>query len=531
MGSRMGKLCVCSSGTAAREMSGRFDIGTALVSDSHEKSLGDSICYVRPDNSQFSAAAGDDVFFRSVSGATVSANKSSTPSISLDDSLQQEKALDSSASFESSGSFASTTMTTTMVPLQLQQHPKSPLDDRVVNDESVVEKGYGYEPANKKELLTEKKRPIFKNNGNANTRVSCSTNLAEELKFHGYDDDKCYLSSKGCNKNFHWAHGRAGEDRLHIVICENHGWVYVGIYDGFNGPDATDYLLNNLFYAVYEELNKILCSQDCKKEVKVGMEKMMEGNENAKLSECGDVLEGLSSAMRTTEEAFLKRSDEMIDENPVLAMMGSCVLVMLMKREDVYLMNVGDSRAVLATHNGNSLQLTMDHSTHVKEEVRRILREHPDDPSAVTKGRVKGHLNVTRAFGVGFLKQPKQNNAMLETFKVKYIGESPYITCCPSLHHHRLTPNDKFLLLSSDGLFQYFTNEEALSKVEYFVGMFPDRDPAQLLIEEALNRAANKAGMNLNELLDIPQGERRLYHDDISIVIISLEGKIWRSLV
>jgi pyruvate dehydrogenase phosphatase len=57
----------------------------------------------------------------------------------------------------------------------------------------------------------------------------------------------------------------------------------------------------------------------------------------------------------------------MINHNPVLAMMGSCVLVMLMKGEDVYLMNVGDSRAVLATRIGNHPQLTMDHSTHVKE--------------------------------------------------------------------------------------------------------------------------------------------------------------------
>jgi hypothetical protein len=38
----------------------------------------------------------------------------------------------------------------------------------------------------------------------------------------------------------------------------------------------------------------------------------------------------------------------MVMENPELALMGSCVLVMLMKGEDVYVMNVGDSRAVLA---------------------------------------------------------------------------------------------------------------------------------------------------------------------------------------
>ncbi|PNX61771.1 putative protein phosphatase 2C 4-like protein, partial [Trifolium pratense] len=54
------------------------------------------------------------------------------------------------------------------------------------------------------------------------------------------------------------AQGKGGEDRMHIVICEEHGWVYVGIYDGFNGPDATDYLLNNMFYAVHDELKGFL---------------------------------------------------------------------------------------------------------------------------------------------------------------------------------------------------------------------------------------------------------------------------------
>jgi len=41
----------------------------------------------------------------------------------------------------------------------------------------------------------------------------------------------------------------------------------------------------------------------------------------------------------------------------------------------------------------------------VREEVCRIRNEHPDDPSAISKDRVKGSLKVTRAFGAGFLKQ------------------------------------------------------------------------------------------------------------------------------
>lgn len=82
-------------------------------------------------------------------------------------------------------------------------------------------------------------------------------------------------------------------------------------------------------------------------------------------------------------------------------------------------------------------------------------------------------------------------------FQIDYVGTSPYITCNPSLYHYKLGPNDRFLLLSSDGLYQYFTNEEAVAQVEMFIAMTPEGDPAQHLVEEVLFRAANKAGMIL----------------------------------
>ena len=39
------------------------------------------------------------------------------------------------------------------------------------------------------------------------------------------------------------------------------------------------------------------------------------------------------------------------------------------------------------------------------QEVRRIKGQHLDDRNAIVNGRVKGKINVTRAFGVGYLKQ------------------------------------------------------------------------------------------------------------------------------
>ena len=41
---------------------------------------------------------------------------------------------------------------------------------------------------------------------------------------------------------------------MHVVVPEEQGWMFVGIYDGFNGPDAPEFLVNNLYKAIYNEL-------------------------------------------------------------------------------------------------------------------------------------------------------------------------------------------------------------------------------------------------------------------------------------
>ncbi|OEL17902.1 putative protein phosphatase 2C 31 [Dichanthelium oligosanthes] len=393
------------------------------------------------------------------------------------------------------------------------------------------------------------------------------------------------------NGNVEWAQGMAGEDRFHVAVSEEHGWVFVGIYDGFNGPDATDYLFANLYVAVHGELKGVLwddiqvgddtrcghqepapgnaerpCFAQANGEGADAKRRRMEGpvpGNNATAMH-RDVLRALARALKKTEDSFFAAAEERADESPELGLMGSCVLVMLMKGTDVYVMNVGDSRAVLArrpeldlkdvlgkasqdlqqfkaeimreleAHDMDGLQavqLTPEHSTAVEEEVRRIKGQHLNDRNAIVNGRVKGKINVTRAFGVGYLKQPKWNSRLLEAFKVDYVGTDPYVSCTPALCHHRIGSQDKFLVLSSDGLYQYFTNKEVVDQVEAFTAAQPDGDPAQHLVGELVVRAARKAGMASHELLDIPHGARRRYHDDVSIIVISFEGRIWRSSV
>ncbi|PPR89664.1 hypothetical protein GOBAR_AA31021 [Gossypium barbadense] len=107
-------------------------------------------------------------------------------------------------------------------------------------------------------------------------------------------------------------------------------------------------------------------------------------------------------------ESYLDIADKMLMENPELALMGSCVLVMLMKGGDVNVTNVGDSSdgdKFSSIPDLTAFQLSVDHNTNEKEEVQRIKNEHPDDPCVVMNDRVKGSLKVNRAFGASFLKQ------------------------------------------------------------------------------------------------------------------------------
>ncbi|KAL0333276.1 UNVERIFIED_CONTAM: putative protein phosphatase 2C 4 [Sesamum angustifolium] len=507
-GNGIGKISLCFAGDAGEISRRRNDIAVCL-SDPLDEGLGHSFCYIRPDplhktqSLEDSSAAPQTTAFRTISGASISAN-TSTP-LSTDPFAYNTSALiDKASAFESSNFFSS-------IPLQ---------------------------PIPRNSISTVKSGPIL--------RSSVPGSGPIERGFLSGPIERSFISGPLENQF----------DQLQRYRPKSKKWALV---KNLKKGDSCENTVDSSF---------ISKSLDSKERVELDRrlrEKLsnlgpdgVAGNNSVTVNHLG-VLKALSEALRKTEASYLEITDMMLMENPELALMGSCVLAMVMKGDDVYLMNVGDSRGVLAqkvendaqiermrkdyeesslygyeyenVHNLSSSQLTMDHSTSVKEEVRRIRNAHPDDASAVINDRVKGSLKVTRAFGAGFLKKPKWNNALLEMFRIDYIGTAPYITCSPSLCHHRLDPKDKFLILSSDGLYQYFTNQEAVSEVETFMSTFPEGDPAQHLVEEVLFRAAKKAGMDFHELLDIPQGDRRRYHDDVSIIIISFEGRIWRSSV
>eukprot|EP00946_MAST-07B_sp_MAST-7B-sp1_P000847 g847.t1 len=139
--------------------------------------------------------------------------------------------------------------------------------------------------------------------------------------------------------------------------------------------------------------------------------------------------------------------------------------------------NCGDARAVLA-RGKDAIRLTFDHKASVPEEQKRIEASE----GFVLRGRVLGILAVSRSFGDHALKQ--------------FVPALPYYT------KNRLVPEDRFLIIACDGVWDVMTDQEAVDFVGARIdqalnaGKSSPENPFQIfestvaraLVDEALDR-------------------------------------------
>ncbi|WJX96162.1 hypothetical protein P8452_77403 [Trifolium repens] len=345
------------------------------------------------------------------------------------------------------------------------------------------------------------------------------------------------------------AGGAAGEDRVQAVCSEENGWLFCAIYDGFNGRDAADFLAGTLYETIISYLDKLIWElepgsittsdhADLGEFLRYKLDDSLHCHEDHSLSKSTresfsrGVLDSLDRALSQAENDFLYMVEQEMGERPDLVSIGSCVLLLLLHGNDLYTLNLGDSRAVLATCSSGdrmnkserleAIQLTDSHTVDNAAERTRLVADHPDDPKVVIAGKVKGKLKVTRAFGVGYLKKKNLNDALMGILRVRDLTSPPYVSTKPSLNVHKISNSDQFVIVGSDGLFDFFSNEEAVKLVESYILTNPFGDPAKFLIEQLVARAADSAGFSMEELMNVPAGRRRKYHDDVTVMVIML---------
>ncbi|KAL4449096.1 hypothetical protein ABPG74_021088 [Tetrahymena malaccensis] len=205
---------------------------------------------------------------------------------------------------------------------------------------------------------------------------------------------------------------------------------------------------------------------------------------------------------------------------------GSCALVTLIKDDKVYAANIGDCKGVIISQNGNEFQarkINHKQNANSKKEQERLKKAFPQDQDIVICKRnnetacyVKGRLMPTRAFGDYHLK-------IKDHFKGKGQFNGPYITAKPEIQVHQLKKEDKFIVMASDGLWDEM-NKATIAKIAYENKNDKTKVVSQLL-STALQHAADQRKLTLQQLADIPAGERRKLHDDITIVCVELDNQ------
>uniref|UniRef100_A0A8D0AFH3 Protein phosphatase 1L n=1 Tax=Sander lucioperca TaxID=283035 RepID=A0A8D0AFH3_SANLU len=216
------------------------------------------------------------------------------------------------------------------------------------------------------------------------------------------------------------------EDRFEVltdIVNKSHPSIF-GIFDGHGGEAAADFAKAHLPEALRQQL--------------LTYEREREG--------------GLSYPS-ILEQQILNLDREMLDKlSATYNEAGTTCLVALLSDKELTVANVGDSRGVLCDKDGNAIPLSHDHKPYQLKERKRI-KKAGGFISFNGSWRVQGILAMSRSLG----DYPLKN--------LNVVIPDPDIM---SFDLNKLQP--EFMILASDGLWDTFSNEEAVRFIRERLG-------------------------------------------------------------
>ncbi|XP_053356617.1 pyruvate dehydrogenase [acetyl-transferring]-phosphatase 2, mitochondrial [Clarias gariepinus] len=279
-------------------------------------------------------------------------------------------------------------------------------------------------------------------------------------------------------------------------------------------------------------------------------------------------------------EAQVPLASDLMRNTAVQAAFAGCTACLAhVGSEGIHVANAGDCRAVLGVQepdgSWSALPLSHDHNTTNPAEVERVRSRHPygERQTVIVDDRLLGVLMPLRAFGdVRFKWSRELQQSVLEnggcdseTLNVyQYAPPNyltpPYLEATPEVTYHRLRPQDRFLILASDGLWDEMDNDDAVRLVaEHLTGVHLEAPVSasqrqlslgqmhQLLLQRQaratpaldLNAATHliRHALGTNEygeldqerlaaLLALPDDLARMYRDDITVTVIYFNSSL-----
>ncbi|XP_078157920.1 putative protein phosphatase 2C 27 isoform X2 [Carex rostrata] len=252
--------------------------------------------------------------------------------------------------------------------------------------------------------------------------------------------------------------GRRYMEDTHVCISDlakNYGYnsieetiSFYGVFDGHGGKDAALFVRDNLPRVIVEDAD-----------FPVEMEKVVSRSfvqiDNQFAKTCS-----LQSALSS----------------------GTTALTAMIFGRSLLVANAGDCRAVLSRF-GSAVVMSRDHRPCCTRERKRVesLGGYVDD------GYLNGQLAITRALGDWHLEGMKNQNQADSS-----VGVSPGpLSAEPELKLITLTKEDEFLIIACDGIWDVFSNQNA---VDFIRRRLQEHNDAKLcckqFVEEAIRLGA-----------------------------------------
>jgi pyruvate dehydrogenase phosphatase len=308
------------------------------------------------------------------------------------------------------------------------------------------------------------------------------------------------------------------EDRWSIHQLESlEGFVTI-VLDGHGGWQVAEYAKENLA----KEIDKCL-----------------KANKGKYPSEDEYISASLRDAFDNVENGFLQIARDAYRIGfPGTGHVGACALAAIVYNNKIYAANIGDCKGVVANAQGKQVTLRkINHKLNAnsKKEQARLRSSFKDSDIFVCRRGdnkscyVKNALQPTRAFGDFRLKHPEFNNPRDLSMDFGYRRKienfnGPYITHVPDIKVINLEKGDKYLILSSDGMWDEL-NKDDVSKIVQSKGG-DKKDLVEDLLNTSIRKAAKEANISESEIRGLAPGHRRSLHDDMTIIVVDLENQI-----
>ena len=188
------------------------------------------------------------------------------------------------------------------------------------------------------------------------------------------------------------------------------------------------------------------------------------------------------------KETFINANEKLVNNEEINSWFsGSTCVSVIYTPEKLIIPNIGDSRAVLGrlinkeTNEYKAIELSRDHKPTEKDEERRILENDGRIQPFIEDGEFVGPQRV-------WIKEDDVPGlAMTRSFGDR-MAASVGVISEPEIKEYIFNPNDKFMIIASDGIWEFISSQECINIIKEFYNSNDIKGCCEYLYQESSKR-------------------------------------------